>query len=1514
MKKNIVLIILTMLMVIIFGNMLLPTVSNAAGAKTVLDISYGPIYFNSDSISGHNSSGTLVTALNSNGYIITGTSDYDSSQPVQINVSSGAHNITLRDVTLYTSYRWQSSAVYVASGATANITLEGENRLYGRGVGMLVPDGANITITGGATDSLTVSAVTGAGIGGRAGEDTTLAFKDCGNVTISGGVINATGGDLAAGIGGGEYGFANKTIHIAGGTVTAATTYTGPGVSVGIGGGYGNTSVVNKIQITGGSINSTFGKRPVNASGQSVYKTIVALPAAAAAAVESLTIKQGATTIPYNITAMNTDVNGKLYFYLPASASQTTATIKLGGTTYQYNGIISANDSNVLKMDQALLSISNVNSAYTFGEAISPMASGGTLSGMVTYKYSGTDAVTGGTITNSSTAPINAGSYTVTATLAGNAYYHDATASANFTINSKSITGFSVYDIANQAYTGTAVVPAVTIKDTAKNITLSAGTDYTVSCPNVNAGAATATITGKGNYTGILTKSFTIVPKDVTVSLTAFPSATTKVGQNVSLTAAITGAVNLPAGTITFKHGSTVIGSDVAITETGGVYSASVIWGSIPYGSYNLTAVYNEVINDNYNVIADGSITGYSVTKHDQTGFSIADGSSYDIADGMISKRYGDTSFMLETSGQLSTGDLTYTSSDAAVASVNTAGTVTLHKSGIVTLTAVSPSDDMYSTATAAVVLKVGKADQSAFSIAGGSSYEIVEDTISKTYGDTAFTLEVSGRLSTGDLTYTSSENSVASVSTSGTVTMHKSGTATLTVQSATDECYNPATASVTLEVGRATLSSFEIIASADYTMTEGTISKTYGDAPFTLAVNTSVGPIDYASGDTSIAAVSNDGTVTVLKSGTVILSAESLETDCYNASTATVTLQVSKAAQSSFSIIDGLDYDITEDLISKTYGDAAFTLETSDKLSAGDTIYASSNTDIASVNSSGAVTLHKSGTVTLSALSSTDDRYSAAMATVMLKIGKADQDGFAIVDGKAYKIADGVIGKTYGDAPFALEVAGKLSSSPVLYSVDSGNDVASVDASSGEVTLFKSGTAVVRAVSPTDERYNAASAEVTIRVARSEQSGFAFAVDSITKTYGDTSFIVPISGGDSTGEVTYEVTSGQDVVFVNRTSGNITLLKAGMATVTATKAADLKFNEIDAVIHIEVEKAVPPTVVFPFAGSITYGQKLSDSVLSFGRGDGTFAWETPDTAPKTGSGSYRVIFTPNDTDNYDYTDIMLHQMVSVIVKKAAQTPLQIIGIPDSLTFGDAPFQLSIRGGSGEGVLSYAITSGNAVSVSENGTMSILKAGTAVLMVTKASDDNYDAAMATSEIYVGRTASVVEKTPSASFSPFVPPAATALPSQTAIPSQPATDSSPIPSTSTMTLNPLSIQADESTGAMVVIISIDDLPDGTTGILLPSGEIVQVDMTQNTFELSLSKEHFNEDGELVVTALDKENTPLGNYQLDLSDDAWQAGSADSGDDTISVLVWIAVAGILVVGGAAGAIAVFLNKRK
>ena len=59
-------------------------------------------------------------------------------------------------------------------------------------------------------------------------------------------------------------------------------------------------------------------------------------------------------------------------------------------------------------------------------------------------------------------------------------------------------------------YDGKEKKPSVTVKNRTK--VLIAGTDYTVSySDNIKAGTAKAVITGKGNYTGSVTKTFEII-------------------------------------------------------------------------------------------------------------------------------------------------------------------------------------------------------------------------------------------------------------------------------------------------------------------------------------------------------------------------------------------------------------------------------------------------------------------------------------------------------------------------------------------------------------------------------------------------------------------------------------------------------------------------------------------------------------------------------------------------------------------------------------------------------------------------------------------------------------------------------------------------------------------------------------------------------------------------------------------------------------------------------------------
>ncbi|SCW29924.1 hypothetical protein SAMN02910456_00373 [Ruminococcaceae bacterium YRB3002] len=78
--------------------------------------------------------------------------------------------------------------------------------------------------------------------------------------------------------------------------------------------------------------------------------------------------------------------------------------------------------------------------------------------------------------------------------------------------------GLTVSDIGRQIYTGSVICPALTVRYNGTQLTL--GTDYTVSYSNnVDVGIATVTVTCKGDYSGTITKTFTITAKSISSAM-----------------------------------------------------------------------------------------------------------------------------------------------------------------------------------------------------------------------------------------------------------------------------------------------------------------------------------------------------------------------------------------------------------------------------------------------------------------------------------------------------------------------------------------------------------------------------------------------------------------------------------------------------------------------------------------------------------------------------------------------------------------------------------------------------------------------------------------------------------------------------------------------------------------------------------------------------------------------------------------------------------------------------------
>jgi streptogramin lyase len=96
--------------------------------------------------------------------------------------------------------------------------------------------------------------------------------------------------------------------------------------------------------------------------------------------------------------------------------------------------------------------------------------------------------------------------------------------------------------------------------------------------------------------------------------------------------------------------------------------------------------------------------------------------------------------------------------------------------------------------------------------------------------------------------------------------------------------------------------------------------------------------------------------------------------------------------------------------------------------------------------------------------------------------------------------------------------------------------------------------------------------------------------------------------------------------------------INAGIYDVKVTTSGGSVFGPVEAPLKVGVltiEKA-DPIVSWPVSAVITFGQSLSASTLTGGLGDGVFVWGDGNVIPPVSNDGYPVIFTPDDTSNYN--------------------------------------------------------------------------------------------------------------------------------------------------------------------------------------------------------------------------------------------------------------------------------------
>lgn len=151
---------------------------------------------------------------------------------------------------------------------------------------------------------------------------------------------------------------------------------------------------------------------------------------------------------------------------------------------------------------------------------------------------------------------INAGTAKIIITGIGD--HFTGSTEKTFTINSAEISGCTFAPIADVTYNTKAHTPEVTVAISGR--TLEADKDYTVSyASNVNAGTATVTVTGKGNFTGLANTTFTIAKADLNLSVYTISSLCTETEVKTS---------TLPSNF--FLADETETGFSIALTAAGG--------------------------------------------------------------------------------------------------------------------------------------------------------------------------------------------------------------------------------------------------------------------------------------------------------------------------------------------------------------------------------------------------------------------------------------------------------------------------------------------------------------------------------------------------------------------------------------------------------------------------------------------------------------------------------------------------------------------------------------------------------------------------------------------------------------------------------------------------------------------------------------------------------------------------------------------------------------------------------
>ena len=325
-----------------------------------------------------------------------------------------------------------------------------------------------------------------------------------------------------------------------------------------------------------------------------------------------------------------------------------------------------------------------------------------------------------------------------------------------------------------------------------------------------------------------------------------------------------------------------------------------------------------------------------------------------------------------------------------------------------------------------------------------------------------------------------------------------------------------------------------------------------------------------------------------------------------------------------------------------------------------------------------------------------------------------------AACTGNSVVISFNDVTKTFGDSNFTVAATSNQSGIPITYLI-ADTSIATINASSGQITILKSGITTVTA-SQDDGSCISGSSNMTLTI---NQQSVNIDANDIVLTYGDPAFTLTASSSVTDRSFTFTISDGT----IGSISGNVlSILNAGTTNITVSQASNDFYSPVSKVISLTVNKATP-TLDFPEITKNYGDSDFTPNVTTNSSGNKTFSVSDTSIANSLGSslsivgiGQTSVSVNIDETENY----LSISGSTTMTVNKTAPT---IIFNDITKEFEDPDFNITATSNS-NGAFTYSIADPSIATISGN-TVSIIRRGTTTVTVNQSETSLYASGSAT---------------------------------------------------------------------------------------------------------------------------------------------------------------------------------------